>query len=146
MSRVATADPLWKIQSTHSLSVPGGARKGKLSIEQSAQNSLLTRWSLACSSLNRYGCLSSPRMGVPGERMTEESYATLSWDQLPAKFKAERLFRGWCIGSREGVFLVLTSMPRPILKESCTASIKDFAIFSPYQKQTKKSYAVKIMV
>ena len=33
-----------------------------------------------------------------------ERYATLSWNQLPAKFKAERLFHGRCIGSREGVF------------------------------------------
>ena len=39
-----------------------------------------------------------------GERMTEESYVTLSWNQLPLKFKSERLFRGRCIGSREGVF------------------------------------------
>ena len=45
-----------------------------------------------------------PRMGVPGKRTTEESYTTLSWNQLPAKFKAERRFRGRCIGSREGVF------------------------------------------
>ena len=59
ISRVATADPLWKMQSTHSLSVPGGARKGRLSVGQWAHNSLLTRWSLSCSSLNRYGCLSS---------------------------------------------------------------------------------------
>ena len=36
--------------------------------------------------------------------MTEESYATLSWNQPPVKFKAERRFRGWCIGSREGLF------------------------------------------
>ena len=36
-----------------------------------------------------------PRMGVPGELTTEESYATLSWNQLPAKF----------IGSRESFFL-----------------------------------------
>ena len=40
-----------------------------------------------------------PRMGVPGERTAEESYATFSWNQLPAKFKAERRFRGRCIGS-----------------------------------------------
>ena len=45
-----------------------------------------------------------PRMGVPGERMTEELYATLSWNQPPAKLKAERRFRGRCIGFREGVF------------------------------------------
>ena len=45
-----------------------------------------------------------PRMGFPGEGMTEESYATLSWNQLPAKFKAERRFRRRCIGSIEGVF------------------------------------------
>ena len=44
------------------------------------------------------------RIGVPGERMTEESYATLSWNQPPVKFKSERRFRGRCIGSREGVF------------------------------------------
>ena len=29
-------------------------------------------------------------MGVPGERMTENSYATLSWHQPPVKFKAEK--------------------------------------------------------
>ena len=40
-----------------------------------------------------------PRMGVLGERTTEESYATLSWNQLPEKFKAERRFRKLCIGS-----------------------------------------------
>ena len=60
--------------------------------------------------------------------MTEDSYATLSWNQTPVKFKAERWFRGWCIGSREGFFLVLTGMPRPVLGESCTTSMKDFAI------------------
>ena len=30
--------------------------------------------------------------------------ATLSWNQSLAKFKAERRFNGWCIGSRERVF------------------------------------------
>ena len=30
--------------------------------------------------------------------------ATLSWNQPFVKFKAERRFRGRCIGSREGVF------------------------------------------
>ena len=58
-SRVATADPLWTMQSTHSLSVPGGARKGRLSVRQWAHNSPLTRWSLSCSSLNKNGYLSS---------------------------------------------------------------------------------------
>ena len=75
-------------------------------------------------------------MGVPGERMTEESYATLSWNQPPVKFNAERRFRGWCFGSREGV-LVLTGMPRPILGESCTTSIKDFDIFPPHKKKNE---------
>ena len=41
------------------LSVPGEVRKGRLSVGQWAHNSLLTRWSLSCSSLNRYGCFSS---------------------------------------------------------------------------------------
>ena len=59
MSRAATAVPLWKMQTTHSSSVSGGARKGSLSVGQWAHNSLLTRWSLSFSSLNRYGCLSS---------------------------------------------------------------------------------------
>ena len=44
------------------------------------------------------------QMGVPDERMTEESYATLSWNQPLVKFNAERRFRGRCIGSKEGVF------------------------------------------
>ena len=59
ISRFATADPLWKIQSTHSLSVPGEGRKERLWVGLWAHNSLLTRRSLSCSSLNRYGCLSS---------------------------------------------------------------------------------------
>ena len=37
-----------------------------------------------------------------------------------------------------GVFLVLTGMPRPVLGESYTTSIKDFAIFPPHQKKKKK--------
>ena len=41
---------------------------------------------------------------VLGERLTEESYATLSWNQTPTKFKAKRRFRERCIGSREGFF------------------------------------------
>ena len=55
-----------------------------------------------CSSI----CLTGvwPRMGVPGEGMKEESYATLGWNQPPVKFKTGRRFRGWCFGSREGVF------------------------------------------
>ena len=38
-----------------------------------------------------------------------------------------------------GIFLVLTGMPRPVLGESCTASMKDFAIFPPRQKKKKKN-------
>ena len=37
-----------------------------------------------------------------------------------------------------GGFLVLTGMPRPVLGESCTTSIKDFAIFPPHKKKKKK--------
>ena len=36
---------------------------------------------------------------------------------------------------QERGFLVLTGMPRPVLGESCTTSIKDFAIFPPHQKK-----------
>ena len=35
-------------------------------------------------------------------------------------------------------FLVLTDMPRPVLGESCTTSLKDFALFPPHQKIKKK--------
>ena len=42
-------------------------------------------------------------MGVPGERMTKQSYTTLSWNQSPVKFKAVRRFRRWYIGSKEEV-------------------------------------------
>ena len=34
-----------------------------------------------------------------------------------------------------GSFLDLTRMPRLVLGESCTTSIKDFAIFPPHQKK-----------
>ena len=37
-------------------------------------------------------------MKVLGERMTEESYVTFSWNQPPVKFKAERQYRRRCIG------------------------------------------------
>ena len=47
------------------------------------------------------------------------------------------MFRGWCFGSREGV-LVSTGMSRSVLGESCTTSIKDFAIFPPHQEKKKK--------
>ena len=53
------ADPLWTVQSTHSLSVPGGTLKERLSVVQWAHNSPLTRWSLSCCSLNKNGYLSS---------------------------------------------------------------------------------------
>ena len=39
---------------------------------------------------------------------------------------------------QERGFLVLTGMPRPVLGESSTTFIKDFAIFPPHQKKTKK--------
>ena len=39
---------------------------------------------------------------------------------------------------REKGFLVSTGMPRPVLGESCTTSVKDFAIFPPHQKKKKK--------
>ena len=39
--------------------------------------------------------------------MTEESYATLSWNQPPVKFKAERRFRGWFFGLRERVLVFI---------------------------------------
>ena len=79
MSRVATADPLWKMQNTHSLPMPGGVQKGRLSVEEWAQNSLRTRWSFSRSSLNRYGCLSShssPSCCRRGSSMGVESAAT----------------------------------------------------------------------
>ena len=39
---------------------------------------------------------------------------------------------------REREFFVLTGMPIPVLGESCTTSIKDFAIFPPHKKKIKK--------
>ena len=51
---------------------------------------------------------------------------------------------GWCFGSREG-FLVLTGMPRPVLGESCTTSIKDFAIFPPHKKKKKITTGLDIL-
>ena len=36
---------------------------------------------------------------------------------------------------RERGFLVLTDMPRPVLGESCTTPLKDFAIFPPHPKK-----------
>ena len=44
---------------------------------------------------------------------------------------------------RRGGFLVLTGIPRPVLGESFTTSIKDFAIFPPHQKKKKKTKKTK---
>ena len=40
----------------------------------------------------------------------------------------------------ERLFLVLTGMPRPVLGESCTLSIKYFAIFPPHQKKNPNTH------
>ena len=85
MTRVANADPLWTMQSTHSFSVPGGAWQERLSVGKRAHNSPLTRWSLLCSNLNKNGYLSSSysspwwwkrgsSMGVQSGAMTRASW------------------------------------------------------------------------
>ena len=56
----------------------------------------------------------------------------------PVKFEAERRNAGGVLVRERGFFLVLTGMPRPVLGESCTTSIKDFATFPPHQKKKKK--------
>ena len=86
---------LLTMQSTHSYSAPGGAWQGRLSVRQWALNSLLTRWSLSCSSLNKYGCLSN-YLFIP---------ALVGSASRFVKFKAEKRFRGRCIGLREGIFV-----------------------------------------
>ena len=112
MSRVATADPLWKMQSTHSLFVPGGAHlgtptylKGRLSIGQWAHNSLLTRWSLSRSRLNRYGCLSShssPWWLRRGSSMGVKSAATTRSSRNRIEYKKKKSTRG-----KSGFFALL---------------------------------------
>ena len=42
-----------------------------------------------------------------------------------------------CIMVQERGFLVLTGIPRPMLGESCTTSIKDFAIYTPHKKKSQ---------
>ena len=57
------------------LSVPGGSWKERLAVGQWAHISLLTRWSLSCSSLNKYGCLSShssPKCSSAGGALVRE--------------------------------------------------------------------------
>ena len=60
-----------------------------------------------------------PRMGVPGERMTVESYATLSWNLRPKSLKRKGGSTGGVLVQERG-FFVLTGMPRSVLGESCT--------------------------
>ena len=118
MIRVATADPLWKIQSTHSLSVPGGACQGRRSVGQWAFNSLLTRWSLSCSSLNKYGCLSSnsspwwwSRRNSTGVRSVATTRA--SRNLIRPSPAVLRLGRTWLPASFAGeIFLFLSWLAR----------------------------------
>ena len=84
-----------------------------------------------------------PRMGVSDERVTEESYATLSWNQPPVKFKAERRLRGRCIGSREEVFgFNRSASTRP--KRVLYNVFKRFRHFSSSPK--KKKYAMCLIL
>ena len=78
-----------------------------------------------------------PRVDVPSERMTEESYATLMEPTTREVYSRKAVPRVVYWFERGG-FLVLTGMPGPVLGESCTTSIKDFAIFPPHQKKKKK--------
>ena len=159
-----------------------------LSVGQWAHNSLLTRWSPPCSSLNGYGCLSSHSslwwwrrgnsMGVQSAATTKASInhieactrSPASWADFAFRFDRGRNLlvpplvgaasptakrarvRGWVSRANgwrksrtrlvprvvywfeRGFFLVLTGMPRPVLGESYTTSIKDFSIF-PHQKK-----------
>ena len=73
-----------------------------------------------------------PLVGVASPGRTDERRVVRDWKQPPAKFNAERGFRGRCIGSREGVI-----WPRPVLGKFCTTSIKDSAIFLLTKKQKK---------
>ena len=77
--------------------------------------------------------------------LKDKYYATISRNQPPVKFKAERRFSGRCIGSRERGFLVLTGMPSLILGESSTASIKDFAICPPDKKKKKHPETIEAL-
>ena len=76
-------------------------------------------------------------MGVPSERMTEESYATLM-EPTAREDQSRKAVPRVVYWFERGGFLVLTGMPRPVLGESCTKSIKDFAIFPPHQKKNNK--------
>ena len=104
--------------STHSLSVPGGAWQGRRSVGQWAHNSLLTRWSLSCSSLNKYGCLSShssPWRWRRGTPMGVRSVATMraSRNRIGACPVVLRLGRTWLSASFVGgIFLFLPWLVR----------------------------------
>ena len=139
ISRVATANPLWKMQSTHSLSVPGGARKGRLSVGQWAYNSLLTRWSLSCSSLNRYGCSSShssPRGSNSGEIMLEfllPASLYLSCTPLTASPYCSKFLLSGARKNRPMILLERMYMQDYILKSS-TVLRKETSSFAFYLK------------
>ena len=72
-----------------------------------------------------------PWMGVPGERITEESYASLSWNQPPVNWKPKDGSVGGVM-VRERGFLVLTSKP--------TYNVfKRFRLFCSSPKKKKKN-------
>ena len=76
-----------------------------------------------------------PRMRVPGERMTEESYATLSWNQPPVKFKAEM----YCVLVRERVFFGFNRYAQTRPRRVLYNVHKRFHHFSSSPKKKKKS-------
>ena len=164
---VATAIPLWLMRSTHSSSAQSGACQGRLSDRQWVLSSLLTRWSLWYYSLNESGRSSShsshlwwkreSSMGVgrviTGRASRNRIGAYAPGHEFRANGVAASVRRGsfpspgWCNSSVEPNgrfwFLVLTGMPSFVLGESCTTSIKDFAIFSssPKKKEKKISWS-----
>ena len=68
--------------------------------------------------------------------MTEESYATLMEPTI-REVQSRKAVPQVVYWFERGGSLVLTGMPRPVLGESWTTSIKDFAM-SPHQKKKKK--------
>ena len=96
MSRVATANPLWTMHSTLSLSVPCGAWQRRWSVGQWVLNSLLTQWSLSCSSLSKDGCLSRQRGLVEIASGPAPAILRLGRTWLPASSGGEiLLFLPW---------------------------------------------------
>ena len=94
------------------------------------------RW--ACRAQQQRGPVEIALGPAPAVLRLGRTWLSVSFGGGTALFLPWLARQSVCLKSVRPRISVLTAMPRPALGESCTTSIKDFAIFPPHQRKKKK--------